>query len=159
MRVQRGGHYIRNDADIQRCDADSCSGVDANLASYGLRSPKLWGATADQKQLSTPGELRATAILIVSRDYSLRSIPAPTAQHGNPPQSNLEELAQPTMPGQKPKSLRVQNITDIVIANTGNGAQLQLHGARAQTHVVKLPPGDMVRLGLIEPMVVHITER
>jgi hypothetical protein len=72
---------------------------------------------------------------------------------------NLEELVQPTMPGQKPKSLKIQNITKIVVTNTGNGSQVQLNGARAETHVLKLPPGDSVRLDLIEPTIVHITER
>ena len=66
---------------------------------------------------------------------------------------NLDELAQPRMPGQKPQSLKIQNITKIVVTNTGSGAQVQLHGAKAQTHVVKLPPGDMVQLDLIEPKI------
>jgi len=72
---------------------------------------------------------------------------------------NLDELAQPTMPGLKPKSLKIQNITKVTVTNTGNGAEVQLHGARAQKHVLKLPPGDRVQLDLIEPTVVHITEK
>ena len=72
---------------------------------------------------------------------------------------NLEELAQPKVPGQKPESLKIQNITKIVVTNTGNGSQVKLHGARAQTHDLKLPPGDRVQLDLIEPTIVHITER
>ena len=71
---------------------------------------------------------------------------------------NLDELAQPTMPGQKPNSLKIQNVTKIVVTNTGNGAQIQLHGARAQTHALKLQPGDRVLLSLIEPTIVHVTE-
>ena len=72
---------------------------------------------------------------------------------------NLDELAQPRMPGQKPQSLKIQNVTKIVVTNTGNGAEVQLHGARAQVHVLKLPPGDRVQLDLIEPTIVHITGR
>jgi len=71
---------------------------------------------------------------------------------------NLEELAQPTMPGQKPKSLRIQNITKVIVTNTGNGAEVQLHGVRPQTHALKLQPGDRVLLSLIEPTIVHVTE-
>jgi len=72
---------------------------------------------------------------------------------------NLEELSQPVLPGQEPKSLKMQNITKVTVTNTGNGAQVQLRGPRAETHVLKLPPGDRVQLDLIEPTIVHITER
>ena len=72
---------------------------------------------------------------------------------------NLDELAQPTMPGQKPKSLKMQNIMMVIVTNTGNGAEVQLRGPRAQTHVLKLPPGDRVQLDLIDPTIVHITEK
>jgi hypothetical protein len=72
---------------------------------------------------------------------------------------HIEELAQPTMPGLKPRSLKIQNITKVTVTNTGNGAQVELHGPHAETHALKLQPGDSVRLDLIEPTIVHITER
>ena len=71
---------------------------------------------------------------------------------------NLEELAQPTMPGQKPKSLKIQNITKVIVTNAGDGSQVELHGAPAETHALKLQPGDRVLLSLIEPTIVHVTE-
>ena len=72
---------------------------------------------------------------------------------------NLEELSQPTMPGQKPRSLKIQNITKVTVTNAGDGSQVELHGAPGETHALKLQPGDRVQLDLIEPTVVHITER
>ena len=72
---------------------------------------------------------------------------------------NLEELAQPTMPGLKPKSLKMQNITKVTVTNAGDGAQVQLDGIHAQAHALKLQPGDRVHLDLIEPTIVRITRR
>ena len=71
---------------------------------------------------------------------------------------NLEEFAQPTMPGQKPKSLKIQNITKVIVTNAGDGAQVQLDGIHARAHALKLQPGDRVLLSLIEPTIVHVTE-
>ena len=72
---------------------------------------------------------------------------------------NLDELAQPTMPGLKPKSVKIQNITKVTVTNTGNGAEVQLRGPCAQMHALKLQPGDRVQLDLSEPATVRITER
>ena len=72
---------------------------------------------------------------------------------------NLEELAEPTMPGLKPKSLKIENVTKVTVTNAGNGAQIQLDGVHEHVHALKLQPGDRVILSLIEPTIVHITEK
>jgi len=71
----------------------------------------------------------------------------------------LDELAQPSMPGLKPSSLKIQNITRVIITNVGDGAQVQLRGVHSQAHALKLQPGDRVHLDLIEPTIVRITRR
>jgi hypothetical protein len=72
---------------------------------------------------------------------------------------NLKELTQPVLPGQKPKSLKIRNVTKVIVTNMGNGVQVQLHGAGEQTYVAKVTPGNMLQLHLIEPKVVHIAEK
>jgi hypothetical protein len=89
---------------------------------------------------------------------------------------NLEELAQPKQTPQQtpqtqqspqqpqpaqqqPKSMKVQNVTKVVVTNNGKVALVQLHGAGEQMHYVKLPPGDVLQLHLVTPKVVHIAEK
>ena len=92
---------------------------------------------------------------------------------------NLEELAQPKrsqqaaqapqqtpqpqptqQPAQQqPKSMKIQNVTKVVVTNNGKVALVQLHGAGEQMHYVKLPPGDVLQLHLVTPKVVHIAEK
>jgi hypothetical protein len=64
---------------------------------------------------------------------------------------NLEELTQPVPPGLKSKSLKIKNVTKVIVTNTGNGVHVQLHGAGEQTYVAKVAPGNMLQLHLIEP--------
>ena len=88
---------------------------------------------------------------------------------------NLEELAQPQQTQQsaqvpqplaqqqpqqqQPRSMKIQNVTKVVVTNNGKVALVQLHGAREQMHYVKLPPGDVLQLHLVTPKVVHIAEK
>ena len=71
---------------------------------------------------------------------------------------NLEELAQPTMPGQKPKTMKNRNITMVIVANAGDGAQIQLDGIHEHVHALKLQPGDRVKLDLFAPTTVRLIE-
>ena len=85
--------------------------------------------------------------------------PKPTQQRVQVPQQAPQ--AQPTQQPaqQQPKSMKIQNVTKVVVTNNGKVALVQLHGAREQMHYVKLPPGDVLQLHLVTPKVVHIAEK
>jgi hypothetical protein len=82
------------------------------------------------------------------------------AQLKQTPQSTQPLQPQPQPPAQQqPKSMKIQNVTKVVVTNNGKVALVQLHGAREQMHYVKLPPGDVLQLHLVTPKVVHIAEK
>jgi hypothetical protein len=83
--------------------------------------------------------------------------PKPTQQPAQVPQQAQPQTPQPAQ--QQPKSMKIQNVTKVVVTNNGKVALVQLHGAGEQMHYVKLPPGDVLQLHLVTPKVVHIAEK
>ncbi len=83
--------------------------------------------------------------------------PKQTQQPAQAPQAPIAQSQQPAQ--QQPKSMKIQNVTKLVVTNNGKVALVQLHGAREQMHYVKLPPGDVLQLHLVTPKVVHIAEK
>ena len=83
--------------------------------------------------------------------------PKQTPQPAQVPQQSQTQKPQP--PQHQPKSMKIQNVTKVVVTNNGKVALVQLHGAREQMHYVKLPPGDVLQLHLVTPKVVHIAEK
>lgn len=68
--------------------------------------------------------------------------PKPTQQPTQAPQAQLQpQTPQPAQ--QQPRSMKIQNVTKVVVTNNGKVALVQLHGAREQMHYVKLPPGEV----------------
>jgi hypothetical protein len=86
--------------------------------------------------------------------------PNQTPQPTRAPQAQPQQ-SQPPQPAQQqqPKSMKIQNVTKVIVTNNGKVALVQLHGAGEQMHYVKLPPGDVVQLHLVTPKVVHIAEK
>ena len=87
--------------------------------------------------------------------------PKQAQQPAQPPQAQTQQVPQPTQQPaqQQPKSMKIQNVTKVVVTNNGKVALVQLHGAGEQMHYVKLPPGDVLQLHLVTPKVVHIAEK
>ena len=84
--------------------------------------------------------------------------PKPTQQPAQVPQPPAQQPSQQPAQ-QQPKSMKIQNVTKVVVTNNGKVALVQLHGAGEQMHYVKLPPGDVLQLHLVTPKVVHIAEK
>ena len=86
--------------------------------------------------------------------------PKQTQQPARTPQQPPQQPQAQQQPAQQqPKSMKIQNVTKVVVTNNGKVALVQLHGAREQMHYVKLPPGDVLQLHLVTPKVVHIAEK
>ena len=71
---------------------------------------------------------------------------------------NLNELAHLTLPSQKPRILKLQNIATVIVTNAGDGAQIQLDGVHEHIYALKLQPGDRAKLDLIVPTTVRVIE-
>ena len=89
--------------------------------------------------------------------------PKQTPQPAQVPQQSQTQKPQPPQTPQaaqqQPKSMKIQNVTKVVVTNNGKVALVQLHGVQEQMHYVKLPPGDVLQLHLVTPKVVHIAEK
>jgi hypothetical protein len=88
--------------------------------------------------------------------------PKPTPQPAQVQQQSQTQQTQTPQAQHQPaqqqlKSMKIQNVTKLVVTTNGKVALVQLHGAGEQMHYVKLPSGDVLQLHLVTPIPLHIT--